>query len=72
VIYSYPKTETFNHKQLIIALYDQGMNVSHILEYIAKKQGGKLHFNKKVVSSEISTQNGKIIGVDVEITLAYF
>jgi hypothetical protein len=24
------------------------------------------------VSSEISTQNGKIIGVDVEITLAYF
>jgi MULE transposase domain len=44
------------------------------MEYLAKKRGGKrkLCFRKKDVSNQIATKKKKIIGLDVETTLAYF
>jgi FAR1 DNA-binding domain len=61
-------------KQLILELNAQNVGVSQILEFLAKKRGGKrnLHFKKKDVSNEIATHNKQIIGVDVETTLVYF
>jgi MULE transposase domain/FAR1 DNA-binding domain/SWIM zinc finger len=61
-------------KEVILDLSAQNVGTSQIMEYMAKKRGGKrkLHFKKKDVNNQIATHNRKIIGVDIETTLAYF
>jgi hypothetical protein len=47
--------------------------VLHKLEYMTMKRGGKkVLFQEKNVSNQITAENRKIIGVDIEITLVYF
>jgi hypothetical protein len=61
-------------RELILDLSAQNVSTSQIMEYLAKKRGGKrkLFLRKKNVSNQIATEKKKIIGLDVETTLAYF
>jgi MULE transposase domain len=61
-------------RELILDLSAQNVSTSQIMEYLAKKRGGKrkLFLRKKDVSNQIATEKKKIIGLDVETTLAYF
>jgi FAR1 DNA-binding domain/MULE transposase domain len=55
-------------------LSEQNIGASQIREYLATKKGGKKHlyFGKKDVSNELTRENNKLVGVDVDSMLNYF
>ncbi|KAJ4808279.1 Protein FAR1-RELATED SEQUENCE 5 [Rhynchospora pubera] len=60
--------------QTILNLSDQNVGPSKIMEYMAAVYGGKeyVSFRLKDVSNVVTMANRKILGVDVETTLAHF
>jgi zinc finger SWIM domain-containing protein 3 len=65
---------SFEEKLIISGMRAQNVSASQIWHYLAEKTGGSqnLTFKLKDVCNQITDENRRMVGVDVEIILGYF